>query len=126
MKFIVYNKLFSDEWSITTLRYQTGFINRLAEFINKKYPNINSFKELNLEKVNIQWIDWLNSKNIKTTSISKVLNNEYKNKTAISNYLEFIITSFDNLTDEREEWEKDKWDVWSYVNILDTKSQTFL
>ena len=51
MKFIVYNKLFSDEWCLqTVLMGQMQFIRRLAEFINEKYPNINSFKELDLEK----------------------------------------------------------------------------
>ena len=51
MKFIVYNKLFSDEWSLqSALSSQKVFIRRLAEFINKKYPNMNSFKELDLEK----------------------------------------------------------------------------
>ncbi len=112
MKFIVYNKLFSDEWALqSVLTGQMQFIRRLVEFINEKYPNINSFKELDLEKANIQWIDWLNSKNIKTIKISKALDKEYESKTAIANYLELIINTFNSLTDEREEWEKDKWDV---------------
>lgn len=116
MKFIVYNKLFSDKWGLqTVLTGQMKFIRRLAEFINEKYPNINSFKKLDLEKVNIQWIDWLNSKNIKTTqkknTLSKLSGDEYFSKTPIVNYLKFIINNFNTLTDEREEWEKDKWDV---------------
>lgn len=112
MKFIVYNKLFSDEWGLQTVfNGQKQCIKRLAEFINAKYPNINSFKELDLEKANIQWIDWLNNKNIKTVITKNVVGKEYENKTAIANYLEFIINTFYSLTDEREEWEKDIWDV---------------
>ncbi len=112
MKFVVYNKLFSDEWSLrSVLIMQNQFIRRLSEFINEKYPDINSLKELDLEKTNILWIDWLNGRNIVTFSTTKVLGKEYENKTAVANYLEFIITSFNTLTDEREEWEKDKWDV---------------
>ncbi|MDU6113193.1 MAG: tyrosine-type recombinase/integrase [Paeniclostridium sordellii] len=112
MKFIVYNKLFSDEWALQTiLTGKMQFIRRLAEFINEKYPNINSFKELDLEKSNIQWIDWLNVRNIPIISTTKVLDKEYETKTVVANYLGFIITSFDTLTDEREEWEKDIWDV---------------
>jgi integrase len=112
MKFIVYNKLFSDEWGLqTVLTVQMQFIRQLSKFINEKYPNINSFKELDLEKANIQWIDWLNSKDITTISTSRVLDMEYENKTAIANFLEFIINSFNTLTDKREEWEKDRWDV---------------
>ena len=68
MKFIVYTKLFSDEWGLqTVLIGQMQFIRRLAEFINEKYPNINSFKDLDLEKANIQWIDWLSNLNISIT-----------------------------------------------------------
>lgn len=112
MKFIVYNKLFSDEWGIkSVLITQNQYIRRLAEFINKKYPDINSLKELDLEKTNIQWIDWLNTKGIKTFKIQNIVGKEYKNKSPIANYLELIINNFDTLTDEREEWEKDKWDV---------------
>lgn len=112
MKFIVYNKLFSDEWGLqVALLSQTQFIRRLSEFINEKYAYINSFKELDLEKANIQWIDWLNIKNIKTFTTQSIVGKDYKNKTAISNFLEMVINYLDNLTDKREEWEKDKWDV---------------
>ena len=50
MKFIVYNKLFSDEWGLkSALIGQNQFIRQLSRFINEKYPNINSFKELFLK-----------------------------------------------------------------------------
>ncbi|MGU8471615.1 tyrosine-type recombinase/integrase [Clostridium perfringens] len=112
MKFIVYNKLFSDEWGLqTVLTAQMQFIRRLAEFINEKYPNINSFKELDIEKANIQWIDWLNGRDISTILTSKRLDKKYEIKSTIANFLKFIITLFNSLTDERDEWEKDKWDV---------------
>ncbi|WP_434290006.1 tyrosine-type recombinase/integrase [Clostridium botulinum] len=115
IKFIFYNKLFSDEWGLqAVLMGQMRSIRRLAEFINGEYPNINSFKELELEKANIQWIDWLNGNDIKTTSISKVLDKEYEVKTSIANYLVFIINLINSLTDERKEWEKDKWDVRNF------------
>ena len=65
MKFIVYNKIFSDEWSLkTTLMSHMQYMRRLSQFINEKYPNINSFKELDIEKATIKWIDWLNSNDI--------------------------------------------------------------
>ncbi|MCU9808653.1 tyrosine-type recombinase/integrase [Paraclostridium sp. AKS46] len=116
MKFIVYSKLFSDEWGLmTALMTQMQLIRRLAEFINEKYSNINSFKELELEKANIQWIDFLDSKNIKTivknNGTSKLFKKDCFKKTASANFLELIINSFNTLTDERKEWEKDKWDI---------------
>ena len=112
MKFIVYNKLFSDKWSLqSALRGQRRFIRLLAEFINEKYPNINSFKELDLEKANIQWIDWLNIKGINTTATQNISGKDYENKTAVVNFLKFITNTFATLTDEQEEWEKDIWDI---------------
>lgn len=116
MKFIVYNKLFSDEWGLqAVLIGQMQFIRRLAEFINEKYPNINSFKELEFEKANIQWIDWLNIKDIKTmqkdTKWSKLSGSDYFTKSPSANFLSNVIDWLKKFTDEREEWEKDKWDV---------------
>ena len=116
MKFIVYNKLFSDEWSLQAVTItQMQFIRRLAEFINEKYTHINSFKELNLEKVNIQGIDWLDNLNITITTKhindSKIYGKDIYYKSPIANFLETAIKYFNTLIDEREEWEKDKWDV---------------
>lgn len=116
MKFIVYNKLFSDEWGLqAVLMGQMIFIRRLAKFLNEKYPNIKSFKELDIEKANIKWIDWLNSNNINTIQrnnhISKVRGKDTFIKTPSAKFLENIINLFNQLLDEREEWEKDKWDV---------------
>lgn len=116
MKFIVYNKLFSDEWGLqAVLMAQMQLIRRLAKFINEEYPNINSFKELDLEKANIKWIDWLDSNNIKTivnaNCRSKLSGKDMFAKTPSANFLGNLISWFNQLTDEREEWEKDKWDV---------------
>ena len=116
MKFIVYNKVFSDEWGLqSALMAQMQFIRRLAEFINEKYPKINSFKDLGSEKANIQWIDWLNKKEIKTmrinNSFSKLYGKEVLTKTTIANFFSNVLNWFNELTDEREEWEKDKWEL---------------
>jgi integrase len=111
-KFIVYNKLFSDEWSFySVINGQMQFIRRLMEFINEKHHDLNSLLDLDLNKTNIQWIDWLNSRNIKTITTTKLIEKEYQNKTAISNFLEITYKTLFNLTDEREEWEKDIWNV---------------
>lgn len=116
MKFIVYSKLFSDEWALQgVLTGQMQFIRRLAEFINEKYPNVNSFKDLDLEKVNIQWIDWLNRKEIKTTRIhnewSKLSGKEILSKTSIAIFFKNVIEWLNKLTDERIVWEKDEWEL---------------
>ena len=73
----------------------------------------------------MKWIDWLNSQNIKTMRkhnyLSKLYENEYSVATDIANFLENIVSWFNILTDERKEWEKDKWDIRNiaqYGNIL--------
>lgn len=71
-------------------------------------------------KVNIQWIDWLEDKNIKiifrNNYTSKLCDKECYNKTPIVNFLKNTMCYLNNLTDEREEWEKDKWDVRNLEN----------
>lgn len=116
VKFIVYSKLFSHEWRLSSvLTAQMQLLRRFAEFINKKYPNINSLSELDLEKTNIQWIDWLNSKNIKILKRdnkgSKRVGTDLFIQTATAGFLHYILGYFNNLMDERDEWEKDRWDV---------------
>ncbi|NFS12578.1 transposase [Clostridium botulinum] len=116
IKFIVYNKLFSDEWGLqSVLLTQMQNIKRLAEFIDTKYPNLDSMLDLDLNKVNFQWIDWLNNKGIKITirqnTDSKLCGKDLYYKSPISNLLMNISENLFNLTDEREEWEKDIWDI---------------
>ncbi|MVX67347.1 tyrosine-type recombinase/integrase [Clostridium chromiireducens] len=112
IKFIVYSKLFSAEWGLhSVLMIQIYVLKRLAEFINEKYPDLNSLLDLELDKINFQWIDWLNTKNIKTILTRKYLGKEYKVKTNFANFLEIIYKFLFNLIDERDEWEKDIWDV---------------
>lgn len=112
VKFIVYNKLFSDEWGLNSaLNGQVSYMKRLAEFINEKYPNISSVIDLDVKKTNFQWIDWLNKKGIKTVRTQKIIDKEYECTTSVASYLEFIVSFFNSLIDDREEWEKDRWDV---------------
>ena len=50
IKLIVYSKLFSDEWALKHLLSRMLHIKRLAEFINKKYPNLTSILDLDLDR----------------------------------------------------------------------------
>ena len=112
MKFITYSKLFSDEWNLTScIMGQQQFIRRLTTFMNEKYPKLNSFLDLDIDKANLQWIDWLNQQGVRTIGIEKKVDKEYTCKTSTANFLNNIYTTLFTLTDEREEWEKDRWDV---------------
>jgi len=112
MKFIVYSKLFSDAWKLSfCMGGQQQYIKRLTTFMNEKYPKLNSFLDLDIDKANLQWMDWLNQQGVKTMTTQTFVDTEYTHKTAIVNFLNSIYTTLFTLTDEREEWEKDIWDV---------------
>ena len=114
MKYIVFKKIFSNEWLLSSLfhHYENSFKN-LAEFINTKYPNINSIFELERNKVDIQWVDWLNKKGLQTDlQVYESTNGKtYKHKNNITNFWLNVYDYLQKQMDEREEWEKDSWDI---------------
>ncbi|EJS45154.1 tyrosine-type recombinase/integrase [Bacillus mycoides] len=113
LKLVCYHKLFSDELSLTTLftRYPSK-LNKLIQFQNEKYPHLHSFRDLDIERAEKEWIWWLNDKGIETIQISKNLKyGECEHKNEIANFFRLMHENLFNLTDTREEWEKDRWDV---------------
>lgn len=88
-------------------------IKRLTEFINENYTSLNSMLDLDVKKSNFEWIDWLENKGVKTTGTTYIKNvgREYSCKTPIANFLNLVYEELFKLTDTREEWEKDRWDV---------------
>ncbi|RPK15124.1 tyrosine-type recombinase/integrase [Priestia endophytica] len=113
LKFVFYNKLFNDELSLASLIVAYApHINKLVSFLNEKYPYLHSLLELDIESAEKQWAWWLNNKGVKTLITKKhVQYGEYETKTPIANFLRNTYEKLCNLTDTREEWEKDKWDV---------------
>ncbi|MGL5150032.1 MAG: tyrosine-type recombinase/integrase [Clostridium sp.] len=116
MKFIVYNKLFKDEWNLKTLvSTQKHNFTRLSKFINEKFPRVDSILDLDIEKANVMWIDWLASNSIKVTR-QYIVNSRNASKTCNSNtynanFLNFIYKTLKELLNNIDEWEKDIWDI---------------
>lgn len=116
LKFIVYNKIFSESWNLKTAvsAHKTN-IKRFGLFINEKYPSINSLSELDINKSSIEWIDWLVKKDIKTTTINKYIAESVRKESEILNstgkFFNHMLNEFNTLTDTRDEWEKDRWNV---------------
>jgi integrase len=113
LKFVFYHKLFRDELSLSSLftAYKT-FINKLVLFLNEKHSHLHSLLELDVEKTEKQWIWWLNNKGVKTTTKSNdAIYGEFEHKTATANFFRSIYEKLFTLSDTREEWEKDRWDV---------------
>ncbi|WP_207653822.1 tyrosine-type recombinase/integrase [Tepidibacter mesophilus] len=112
IKFFVHSKLFSDEWRYTTfLQGRVSRMRRLAMFINEKYPSLNSILDLNINKVDFIWINWLHSQGINTTVTLNSMNKRYQSKNPACTLIQTIYTSLFNLVDEREEWDKDIWNI---------------
>lgn len=113
LKYVYYKKLFNEEWSFyNVFKYQKYNI-KLIEFLNFKYPNIDSFLELDINKSEIIWRDWLQSKGIDITTkkTTKSTGKTYEITTAYVTYLRRIYDYILKELDKRDEFEKDIWDV---------------
>jgi integrase len=113
IKYVWYNKLFRDEWTLTSAFVgQVSYLRKLTAFLNEKYPALHSLFDLEIEKAEREWMFWLseNGVRIQFTKQDSVYG-EYKNKTPMANFLRVIYSYLFQLTDTREEWEKDRWDV---------------
>lgn len=113
IKSIVHYKLFNENLSIRSLFSWVYSVKHLSIFINENYPNINSLLDLDLEKVQIRWVDYLSKQNIKTVIERYTFN---RNKIYIFNTPKALLIShcckyLSKIFDYRDEWEKDKWDV---------------
>lgn len=112
-KYVYYKKLFNEEWGFSNVfKYQKHNI-KLIEFLNSKYPDTNSFLELDIDKVEIVWRDWLhnNGIDIVTKKTTRSNGKTYEITTAYVTYLRRIYKYFFKESDKRDEFEKDTWDV---------------
>ncbi|OOG91309.1 hypothetical protein BTH41_01610 [Bacillus mycoides] len=113
IKYVWYQKLFKDEWSLSTVFGEPArLLRRLTVFLNEKYPNLFSLLDLDIDQTEREWWFWLEQQGISTQYKRKdVTGGVYIHKAPIASFLRFIHSNFLVLTDTREEWEKDRWDV---------------
>ncbi|PRT15430.1 transposase [Bacillus toyonensis] len=113
VKYVWYQKLFKEEWSLSSIfRAQTTHLRRLTAFLNEKYPNLPSLLDLDINKAEREWWLWLEQQGVATQkTIQHITYGKYINKTTVANFLRRIHSNLFELTDTREEWEKDRWDV---------------
>ncbi|MCU5582982.1 tyrosine-type recombinase/integrase [Bacillus toyonensis] len=113
IKYVFHQKLFGEIWSIGTIfnAYRTN-LSKLSVFLNETYPDLFSLLDLDLQKVEREWVTWLEWKGVVTEQINRdITYGEIICKTSTAYFLRTIYTSLFLLTDTREEWEKDRWDV---------------
>lgn len=112
MKYVYYQYLFNELWAIKSIYGDPNGLNRITDFINDKYPKLSSLLELNIDKVEREYLFWLNTKGITTIQTSKYqLQKDTTRKSKVASFLRIVCTAFLQLTDNRDEWEKDSWDI---------------
>jgi len=113
VKYVWYQKLFQEELALSTVfGTQATSLKKFALFINQKYPTLHSFLDLDIEKAGREWVFWLNEQGIQTQrSVQHMTYGEYTTNTALANFLRVLHRNFLKMTDTREEWKKDRWDV---------------
>ncbi|MFB5283642.1 tyrosine-type recombinase/integrase [Peribacillus sp. Hz7] len=110
VKYVCYHQLFNDKWSLSSVfGKQATILRKLTRFINEKYPTLQSLLDLDIEKAEREWLFWLHEQGFQTQRI--LHRGKYTGKSSVANFLRFIYSNFSVLTDTREEWDKDRWDV---------------
>lgn len=112
VKYVYYQQLFRDLWTVTGIFSTPNGLNRMTEFLNEKYPKLSSLLELDIDKVEREYLFWLNEKGINTKKVRKrIIREDTIGKSSVVVHLRTIYTAPFQYTDKRDEWEKDKWDV---------------
>lgn len=113
VKYVWYHKLFKDQWAVySAFNGQATWLRKLTAFLNEKYPNLPSLLSLDIDQTEREWWFWLEQQGTATQSKKKnVTYGVLTHKSSTANFLRVIYSNFFTLTDTREEWEKDRWDV---------------
>ena len=105
-KYFILSSIIAREISLKTLKYNYNkAINHLAEFLAKYYPALTSFAVINHNKASIKWRTYLVGKGYKLNKnggLTNIVLNSLFNK---------LYKSLYDFYDERDEFEKDKWDI---------------
>lgn len=113
IKYVWFHKLFKEEWRIGSLfaGYAT-YLQKLTVFLNEKYPNLHSLLNLDIDQAEREWCFWLENHGLPTQQKKLVVTyGVYTHKTSLAVFLRTIYSNLFTMTDSREEWEKDRWDV---------------
>ncbi|RIX83986.1 transposase, partial [Staphylococcus aureus] len=87
-------------------------INKIAEFFNKVYPNLNSLLDCDINILEKHWFNWLTANNIPIKRRSStIVFGDYEYKSGLASFLKNMYINLIKFIDKREEWEKDKWDI---------------
>ncbi|PLR76241.1 transposase [Bacillus sp. V3-13] len=112
VKYVFYQRLFNDYWTINSIFTVQSLLKRMTDFLNQKYPTLSSLLDLNIDKAEREYLFWLNEQGINTQVIKKrLLYKDTPLKSTVAAFLRTVYTTLIQITDMREEWEKDRWDI---------------
>ncbi len=113
VKYVCYRKLFNDKWMLShVFKGQATNLRKLTAFLNEKYTALPSLLDLDINQAEREWWFWLQEQGVSTQRPTQdITYGEYIKKTAVATFLRFIHSNLFALTDVREEWDKDRWDV---------------
>ncbi|MBT2655373.1 tyrosine-type recombinase/integrase [Bacillus sp. ISL-18] len=113
VKYVWHQKLFREEWALGSIfNGYSPHLKRLAEFLNQKYPALPSLLDLDIDRAKREWWYWLERQGVSTQRTTQNMTyGEYTINSHSANFLQNIHSNLFELTDTREEWEKDRWDV---------------
>ncbi|MGE9752723.1 tyrosine-type recombinase/integrase [Bacillus inaquosorum] len=122
LKYFCIKKLFSTEWALGT--FMTGpsnYMTNLQTFIDEEFPEIKSILSVELPVLNNKWRAWLEKNNFKTimNELKEVSNKVYQIKSPIFMFLGRFYDGISTVFDDRDEWEKDIWDIRILINDYD-------
>lgn len=117
LKFFSMKQLQDKTLSVSTLTNISSVFHHIQNFINKKYPFVNSYTEFPGEKVIDEFRLFLIENGIKITQRNI---NSHPFVTAFKNIRDFIVEIYD----DREEFEKDIWDARNINNASYTKNDS--
>lgn len=113
LKYFFFIELFMKENQLSTLYVTYYFLlNTMVQFLNTKYSSVDSILELNIDKVEIEWGNWLMEKKRRNNEQTNLIHLNHRfNKTKKYKFLRSVHNELLKITDTRTEWEKDRWDI---------------
>lgn len=122
LKYFCVKKLFSTEWAVGT--FMTGpsnYMTNLQTFIDEEFPNIKSILSVEFPVLNDRWRSWLEKNNFKTikNKLEEISDKVYQIKSPIFMFLGRFYEAISVVFDDRDEWEKDIWDIRILINRYD-------
>ena len=107
VKYVYYKQLFNDLWTISSIfgAHPTP-LKKITEFLNIKYPKLSSLLDLDIDKVEREYLFWLNEKGVATQKLRQRIIQKMGLKNNSSTFLRQIYNLLFQYMDNRDEFEK--------------------